>query len=305
MPADKDHDLIILMNRAATGNKFLVTVLDGSKKGDNRIEGATIEVAGKTAKTGKDGQTKIDPLPPPGKHPYTVSADKFKPGKGVVEVVAGKDTDLTEILEKEGGGDFKPPTESKEPTLRRGAKSEDKWVEYLQQLLGIEIDGKFGPATETAVRKFQTEKKLQVDGIVGNQTWAALRGNAPEKPSTDGRKPNTFVEKGAEARWYTEGRNIASYDKANDELRLVAVSVGTEKIDEYKADIRVIPALGSSRMLGIKIGPSYKELPGKVGFLHAVRIPQFRRTFGPGVHELQAFLPQDLGGDKWKGKIEV
>jgi hypothetical protein len=299
---DKDENVIIFLQPVASKNKFLVTVLDGSN--NQPLEGATIEVAGKTAKTGKNGQTSIDPSPPPGKHPYTVTADKFKPGKGTVEVVAGQDTDLTEILEKEGG-EFKPPTESKQPTLRRGAKSEDKWVEYLQQLLGIEIDGKFGPATETAVRKFQTDNKLQVDGIVGNQTWAALRGNEPEKPSTDGRAPNTFVEKGPEARWYTEAKNIASYDKANDELRIVAVSLGDAKIDDFNADIRVIPAGGNARILNITIGKSYKELPGGAGFLHAVRIPKFRKTFGPGEHAIEAFLPQDLGGDKWTGKVQV
>jgi peptidoglycan hydrolase-like protein with peptidoglycan-binding domain len=285
-----------------------VTVMDASSK--QPIEGATVEVAGKSVKTGKDGKTSVDPSPPPGKHPYKVTADKFKPGEGTVEVTAGQDTDLTELLEKEGD-DFKPPPESKQPTLRKGAKSEDKWVEYLQQLLGIPIDGKFGPATEAAVRKFQTERKLQVDGIVGNQTWAALRGNEPEKPSTDGRAPNTFVEKGAEARWFTEDKNIASFDKANDELRIVCVSLGDEKIDQFEAKIQVHKGGGTTSgfkkppVQSIAIGPSFKELPGGVGFLHAVRVKKFRATNGPGKHTIEAFLPQDLGGDNWKGDVVV
>ena len=35
-------------------------------------------------------------------------------------------------------------------------------------------DGKFGDKTDSAVRKFQTDKKLAVDGIAGNQTLSAL-----------------------------------------------------------------------------------------------------------------------------------
>jgi len=54
-------------------------------------------------------------------------------------------------------------------------------VTLLQQLLidnGFDpgdIDGDFGPNTESAVREFQTVFGLEeVDGIVGQKTWAAL-----------------------------------------------------------------------------------------------------------------------------------
>ena len=39
---------------------------------------------------------------------------------------------------------------------------------------GIAADGSFGPLTHGAVRDFQTQRGLVVDGIVGNQTWPAL-----------------------------------------------------------------------------------------------------------------------------------
>jgi murein L,D-transpeptidase YcbB/YkuD len=35
-------------------------------------------------------------------------------------------------------------------------------------------DGKFGPKTDTAVRAFQGDNGLVVDGIVGKKTWTAL-----------------------------------------------------------------------------------------------------------------------------------
>jgi peptidoglycan hydrolase-like protein with peptidoglycan-binding domain len=36
------------------------------------------------------------------------------------------------------------------------------------------IDGKFGPMTETAVKKFQSVVDITVDGIVGQKTWSSM-----------------------------------------------------------------------------------------------------------------------------------
>ena len=35
-------------------------------------------------------------------------------------------------------------------------------------------DGDFGPTTEKSVRSFQSQKKLDTDGIIGSDTWTAL-----------------------------------------------------------------------------------------------------------------------------------
>jgi peptidoglycan hydrolase-like protein with peptidoglycan-binding domain len=62
-----------------------------------------------------------------------------------------------------------------EPLLKRGASGTA--VRQLQEALkeaGHDpgpIDGEFGPATEAAVRAFQQEKGIAVDGIVGDITW--------------------------------------------------------------------------------------------------------------------------------------
>lgn len=52
--------------------------------------------------------------------------------------------------------------------------SSGKMVEQLQKALSLIPDGIFGRLTEEAVKEFQRQKGLTVDGIVGAATWAAL-----------------------------------------------------------------------------------------------------------------------------------
>jgi hypothetical protein len=56
--------------------------------------------------------------------------------------------------------------------LRRGDRGPD--VAQLQRSLGITPDGDFGPKTEQAVKLFQGDQGLIVDGIVGVMTLRAL-----------------------------------------------------------------------------------------------------------------------------------
>jgi N-acetylmuramoyl-L-alanine amidase len=65
-----------------------------------------------------------------------------------------------------------PPSTVMRPTLRRGDQGPD--VVTLQNALSIPADGMFGPQTEDAVCDFQTSQELDVDGICGPETWAAL-----------------------------------------------------------------------------------------------------------------------------------
>lgn len=76
------------------------------------------------------------------------------------------------------------PGQSK-PTLRRGCIGDAvKELQAALLALGADlggfgeksdgIDGKFGAATEKAVRAFQAAHGLTVDGVVGSKTWAAL-----------------------------------------------------------------------------------------------------------------------------------
>ena len=56
--------------------------------------------------------------------------------------------------------------------LKKGSTGE--YVKQLQSSLGIKADGVFGPKTEQAVKEYQKENRLVVDGIVGSATWAEI-----------------------------------------------------------------------------------------------------------------------------------
>jgi peptidoglycan hydrolase-like protein with peptidoglycan-binding domain len=50
-----------------------------------------------------------------------------------------------------------------------------KWLQKRLGFTGTNVDGKFGPMTDTAVRKLQASKPdLVADGIVGPRTFAYL-----------------------------------------------------------------------------------------------------------------------------------
>lgn len=65
-------------------------------------------------------------------------------------------------------------------TLKKGVKNTNgvKWLQWWLNQKGYSctIDGSFGPATDTLVRKYQKEHKLVVDGSVGPATRKSLKG---------------------------------------------------------------------------------------------------------------------------------
>jgi hypothetical protein len=63
------------------------------------------------------------------------------------------------------------------PLVQEGDTGENvRSVQYLLDAHGfsLTIDGIFGPQTNDAVRIFQSDHHLAVDGIVGDQTWPVL-----------------------------------------------------------------------------------------------------------------------------------
>lgn len=69
--------------------------------------------------------------------------------------------------------------------LKLGSTGED--VIKLQNKLGVDPVGKFGPKTEAAVKDWQSKNGLTPDGIVGDGTWAKMfsEGTTPQMVITE------------------------------------------------------------------------------------------------------------------------
>jgi peptidoglycan hydrolase-like protein with peptidoglycan-binding domain len=53
----------------------------------------------------------------------------------------------------------------------------EQWQRRMVELgFPLDIDGKYGPKSKEACQRFQAQRGLQVDGIVGPITWAATFG---------------------------------------------------------------------------------------------------------------------------------
>ena len=193
-----------------------------------------------------------------------------------------------------------------EPTLYAGYDNDAGWVEYLQNLLlthGV-LDntkdqftwGEFDNATLEAVKEFQTNNGLSGrKGIVGDQTWSALRGEASlREPGDDGLAPGTYRERGLEMRFM----NIVSYDPTFDRLDVQADSVGSVHPDP--GTIELVTALTTPD--GRTVYPASEHSWGSTdGSYHDFKVGPIVKRDGvagpPGLYSFQIQLPQDTGGD--------
>lgn len=145
--------------------------------------------------------TSLPPRPPPRVD------DGFEPSRsGPVTLSAPRGSGVSSVEDI---------TTDRTTFLRSGASGSA--VEDLQRKLkeaGFDpgaIDGKFGPATQAAVRAYQQAKGLQVDGIVGPETRASLLGQPYTRPSQPGGgSPQTPPAGGADNTPPTEGAGDAA-----------------------------------------------------------------------------------------------
>ena len=107
---------------------------------------------------------------------FFAGADRFGPPQGDPPLVPAYQGDR--LLSNDGIVGPKTWARLDPPTIKKGSSGDA--VRMAQQILtdyGYDpgpVDGDFGTKTEQAVKQFQTDFGLTVDGIVGPKTWAML-----------------------------------------------------------------------------------------------------------------------------------
>ena len=203
-------------------------------------------------------------------------------------------------------------TDTQEPTLRQGDASVDGWVEYLQGLLILEghktvtINGSFDDSTLDAVRSYQLHNGLIVDGVVGNQTWAALRHGDARMAGTDGREAGTYVEDTREARWVWDG-DVVIHDSAADELRFLAINLGSAALDAStlpNASCRITPPEGVAFDMELAPRNEFGATPTEIGKLFFY-VASNVNAIPAGRYKAEARLPAELSGDHSESHFEI
>lgn len=123
--------------------------------------------------------------------------------------------------------------------LANGSSGSD--VKKLQQSLldagydlgSYGVDGVYGNATAAAVKKYQQDKGLDVDGIAGDQTLGSLYGSANNGSQAQESKPQTQQQATTQAPDYSQ----YAYDPAADQAyqqALAALQQAQQQLPSYK-----------------------------------------------------------------------
>ena len=133
----------------------------GTAKGDQRNGGMCVE---KTRAYVKNKKGLLNAVVGWGRPVYVGEENLALLSKGSSVIPAESVTNKpSAVVEKK---EFKP--------FKVGSKGET--VKKVQELLGVNADGDFGPGTEKSVKAFQKNSSLPVTGIVDQATLKALRG---------------------------------------------------------------------------------------------------------------------------------
>jgi len=120
--------------------------------------------------------------------------------------------DVIALVWPVAGGDVPQIPVENRPMLERGDEGPD--VVDLQSMLPRftgEVDGDFGPETEENVTRYQASRGLEVDGIVGEETWQALYDNKPPLPPPEPPPGALTYEQQAAIIKIARGSDIADY----------------------------------------------------------------------------------------------
>lgn len=152
-------------------------------------------------------------------------------------------------------------------TIKKGSTNEEgvKWVQwylndYDYDLGSYGIDGDFGSKTFAAVKEFQNDRGLDVDGIVDSETRAALKISPADATSTTNpySEPTTLIKQGSSndeaVKWIQWELHRLNYDLGDDGIDgdFGAKTLSAVKKFQSDANIEVDGIVGSETRKALK-----------------------------------------------------
>ncbi|MCW3049409.1 MAG: Transglycosylase domain protein [Solirubrobacterales bacterium] len=139
-------------------------------------------------------------------------------------------------------------------------------VRALQQKLGVDADGSYGPVTRAAVKRFQRSNGLDADGVAGPATLAALGlGGTATTPAPAASASGDATPRAASPRAASELAAIAQCESGGDPQ---AVSASGKYRGKYQFDRATWRALGGT---GDPVDASEAEQDSRAAQLLAAR----------------------------------
>ncbi|MBD2015122.1 peptidoglycan-binding protein [Microcoleus sp. FACHB-53] len=170
----------------------------------------------------------------------------FQRSRGIqVNGIAGPQTQ-TVLYSTSGGGSAGGGGGSPSTILQRGSRGST--VTNLQnrlKALGLftgPVTGYYGELTETAVRNFQRSRRIQVNGIAGAQTQAALYGTSSGSGGGGGGTPSASLQRGSSGQAVNNLQN-----------RLRTLGFYTASVTGYYGDVTEAAVRDFQRSRGIQI----------------------------------------------------
>jgi len=126
-------------------------------------------------------------------------------------------------------------------SLRRGRNGEA--VKALQEFLGVEADGKFGPGTDKAVKAWQKENGLTEDGIVGPNTAKKIvdiiaKKEEPKKEEVKKEEPKKEEVKKEEPKKEEVKKEEPKKEEEEESLDDMSLEELEKELEDTKGDLK-------------------------------------------------------------------
>jgi peptidoglycan hydrolase-like protein with peptidoglycan-binding domain len=147
-------------------------------------------------------------------------------GKDFKIEIGGGDANLDEMIDariklSQEASELRSISEAAMPRAAKGdTGGQVLHAQNRLNTLGYKVkpDGEFGSVTETAVKSFQTDHKMESDGVIGPDTTVALRGADPEDAArrrSEREAPEAMEEKKASS---SEAMELDEYELDEEEI---------------------------------------------------------------------------------------